>query len=124
MHTSIQVLLRKALHVIMLLGAFLFGALSLSFAHAQGEVPLFTEMELDIFSAPDPPQAAVRSRTAGINFSVLSGPQGDVGDQSLRGSTVRMNLFDDTAYDVVIDSIETSALGGTAWNGHIKGLFP
>src|SRR5215211_6549206 len=124
MQISIQVSFRKTLHIIMLLGTFLFGALSLSFAHAQGEVALFTELELDTFSAPDPPQAAVRSRTAGINFSVLSGPQGDVGSQSLEGSTVRMNMFDDVVYDVVIDSIETSALGGTAWNGHIKGLFP
>jgi hypothetical protein len=60
----------------------------------------------------------------GINLSVLSGPQGDVGNPSLKGNTIQMNLFEDTAYDVVIDGIEASASGGTAWNGHIAGLTP
>ena len=124
MYIGLWVSLRKVIHVIMLLGTILFGMLSLSSAHAQANTSLFTEIELDSMSAMDAPQAAVRSRTAGINFSVLSGPQGDVGSQSLEGSTIRMNLFDDTVYEVVIDSIEASALGGSAWNGHIEGLFP
>src|SRR5687768_2787254 len=125
MHTKIQSLVRRATVVIILLNIFLFSAGSLSFAQAQGELPLFTEV--DTFSAldvPPPPQAAIRSRSVGIDFNVLSGPQGDVGSQSLQGDTIPMNLFEDTVYDVVIDSIEVSASGGTAWNGHIAGVIP
>jgi peptidyl-Asp metalloendopeptidase len=125
MHTKIQPLLRRALYVILLLGIFLFSAGGLSFAHAQDEVSLFTEIDtFSMLDAPIPPLAAVRSRSVGINFSVLSGPQGDVGSQSLEGGAIQMNLFEDTVYDVVIDSIEESASGGTAWNGHIDGLIP
>jgi hypothetical protein len=122
MHTKIQSLLRNALLIILLLSIFLFGVGNASFVEAQAEVPLF--IEINNFDKMDPVQAAVRSRTVGLNLSVLSGPQGDVGSQSLRGNTIQMNLFEDTVYDVVIDSIEASASGGTAWNGHIAGLIP
>ena len=122
MHSKIQAFLRKALSVISLVSIFLFSVGSLAPAQAQGEVSLFTDID-----APDKmaaSQAAVRSRTVGINLGVLSGPQGDLGSQALKGNTIQMNLFEDTAYNVVIDSIEASASGGTAWNGHIAGQFP
>ena len=122
MLTKIRSFVRKALSVISLLSIFLFSVGSLSPVQAQGEVSLFTDINIPDKSAR--PQAAVRSRTAGINLSVLSGPQGDLGSQSLKGKTIQMNLFEDTFYDVVIDSIEASASGGTAWNGHIAGLIP
>ncbi len=122
MSTKIQSFMRKALSMIMLLSIALFGTGNLSFVHAQGEISLFTEINtLDKMHSP---QAAVRSRAVRINLNVLSGPQGDVGSQSLKGNTIQMNLFEDTVYDVVIDSIEASASGGTAWNGHIAGLVP
>ncbi|HEX5942839.1 MAG TPA: M12 family metallo-peptidase, partial [Anaerolineales bacterium] len=122
MSTRIQSFMQKALSMIMLLSTALFGTGNLSFVHAQGEISLFTEINtLDKMHSP---QAAVRSRAVGINLNVLSGPQGDVGSQSLKGNTIQMNLFEDTVYDVVIDSIEASASGGTAWNGHIAGLIP
>jgi len=122
MRTKIQSFARKALSVIILLSIFLFGAGSSSSVYAQGEVRLFTQINtLDKMGTP---QATVRSRNVAINLSVLSGPQGDLGSQSLKGNTIQMNLFEDTIYDVVIDNIEASASGGTAWNGHIAGLIP
>src|SRR5215212_3388073 len=124
MRSSLPLSFHKALRLLILLGAFLLSAVGFAPAHAQANTSLFTEMALDPLRAPDPPQAALRTRTAAINFSVLSGPQGDIGSQSLEGRAIRLNLFDDTLYDVVIDSVEESALGGTAWNGHIQGLFP
>src|SRR5688572_1987452 len=122
MKTTIQSFVQKALSVILLLSILLAGVGGLSFVHAQGQVPLFNE--INILDKVESPQAAVRSRTVGINLSVLSGPQGDLGSQSLKDNTIQMNLFEDTVYDVVIDSIEVSASGGTAWNGHIAGLIP
>ena len=117
--------IHKALHVILLLSLSLFSAGNFSSAQAQGGAFLFTEVNaLHSMDAPVPPLGAVRSRSVGINFDALSGPQGDVGSQSLKGNTIQMNLFEDAVYDVVVDSVEASASGGTAWNGHIDGVFP
>jgi hypothetical protein len=124
MRTKIQSFARKALSIILLLSVFLLSVGSLSVAKAQAGGSLFTEISAPDKIDTDTPQAAVRTRTVGINLSVLSGQQGDLGSPSLKGNTIQMNLFDDTVYDVVIDSIEGSAAGGTAWNGHIAGLIP
>ena len=117
--------IHKALHVILLLSLSLFSAGNFSSAQAQGGAFLFTEGNaLHAMDAPIPPLGAVRSRSVGINFDALSGPQGDVGSQSLKGNTIQMNLFEDAVYDVVVDSVQASASGGTAWNGHIDGVIP
>jgi len=115
----------KTLHGILLLGIIFssLGAGNLPSAHAQGDIPvLFTET--DAISTFDITPAATRTRYVGIDLSVLSGPQGDVSAQSLEGSTIQMNLFPDLIYNVVIDSVEVSASGGTAWNGHIDSVNP
>jgi peptidyl-Asp metalloendopeptidase len=125
MRPTTRSLLHKALHAILLLSLSLFSTGNISSAQAQAQDSLFTEVNaLRSLDAPVPPMAAVRSRPVGINFNVLAGPQGDVGSQSLKGNIIRMNLFEDTVYDVVVDSVEASASGGTAWNAHIDGLFP
>src|SRR5690349_15966712 len=122
MLTKNQSFIRKALSFISLASIFLFSVGSLSPVQAQGEVSLFTEIDTPDKMATS--QAAVRSRTVGVNLSVLFGPQGDLGSPSLKGNIIQMNLFEDTVYDVIIDSIEASASGGTAWNGHIDGVLP
>ena len=95
MPTKIQSFVRKALTMITPLSIVLFGIGNLSLVHAQGEIPLFTEINTPNKLDTEPPQAAIRSRTVGINLDVLSGPQGDLGSPSLKGDTIQMNLFDD-----------------------------
>jgi hypothetical protein len=65
---------------------------------------------------------ALRSRYVELNLTALRGMDGNLSSQSLVGNRVRLNLFPDVTYEMVIDSIGSSPSGGNAWNGHINGV--
>ncbi|RPH63283.1 MAG: hypothetical protein EHM81_00390, partial [Chloroflexi bacterium] len=87
-------------------------------ARAQaGAQPLF--VETGAVTASNLSQAAIRSRNAALDMSVLLGDE--VSGQAVENSLIQFNLFDDTILDGVVERVETTALGSQSWIGHIAG---
>jgi hypothetical protein len=69
--------------------------------------------------APDAPNVtlsptAVESRPVYIDYQIISTVK--------PGDALPLNLFPDTAYTAVIDSIQSGVTGATIWTGHLKNV--
>ncbi len=62
-----------------------------------------------------------RSRLAVLDLDSIREKDGSLDAYSPKVKTLRLNLFDDAAYDAELDRLERNRSGAWAWTGHLKG---
>ena len=86
------------------------------------------ETKRELFSAAAKPVNAkvatgptvLRARFVSINFGLLTIPTKPSKRQATT-TALRLNLFEDTTFNAVLDRIETRSKGSFTWFGHVKG---
>jgi len=87
------------------------------------------ETKRELFSAAAKPVNAkvatgptvLRARFVSINFGLLTVPTKPSEGQAAASTALRLNLFEDTILNAVLDRIETRSKSSFTWLGHVKG---
>jgi len=115
---------RTRTYGLLLLAALALGALAgpplSAFRSREGRVVLFAASPQPAARARAADPAVIRSRLVTIDISALQAAR-PADPSATAGPSLLLNLFDDLAYNAVVDRIDP-AVGGFTWVGHIPGF--